>query len=132
MTNPNTCHYCGVGVGEPHTNECKVRQSSAEKSIADRYREWCCDNGSFETLGKYGPEFRIRIDVPLADIVDMMRDADIEPTIEHIHLVLSLMQANHFDDAHGGCPSDDVKGHILETADTLIESCLDDELFDDC
>lgn len=131
MTMNNTCSDCGVAVGQPHTNECQVRHPSAEKSIADRYWDWCCDRDRFDKLGKYGPEFRLRIDVPLDEIVELMREAGVEPTFERIEGVLFDLQANHFDDKHGGCPTDDVKGYIRDTANNVIESWEEQGLYEE-
>ena len=101
-------------------------------SFAKLYSDWCRDNNRFETLGKYGPEVRIRIDVPLDDIVELMKEAGVEVTCERIEAVLSDLQNNYFDDKHGGCPADDVKGYILETANLAIELLEEQGLFEEC
>lgn len=102
-------------------------------TFAERYWDWCCDNNRLETLGHYGPEVRIRIDVPLDDIVRLMREAGVEVTFERVEALLSDLQQNNFDDKHGGCPADGgVKEYILGAASNTIAFWEQDGLFEEC
>lgn len=94
-----------------------------DTSLKEQYYEWCAahPDEDRQTCGKYGPEFRIRVDAPIDGLAEVIRDAGFEPTMERLDLLMREMQGNRFDDKHGGCPAEVVLERILGQASGCIE-----------
>jgi hypothetical protein len=96
-------------------------------SLVDVYYEWCINHSKAhpESSGHYGPEVRIRVDVPIRGLAEMVEEAGYEPTPKRLDLLLGQMQ-ERFNDKHGGCPADAVMDRILgeagETITFIVES----------
>lgn len=102
------------------------------KSLCEQYCEWCNEHSRYEsTLGKYGPELRIRIDVPLQKVADLMLEAGVEPTLWRLAGLLSELQANYFDDPHNGCDGEDVNDYLLYQAASAIDKWVHDDTFNE-
>lgn len=71
--------------------------------------------------------FRIRVDVPVDDLAEMLREAGHAPTPTRLKRLVDEMQSNMFDDKYGGCPAENVMGHITDTAHTCICDWEEDE-----
>ena len=86
-------------------------------TLAQQYYDWCMKhpNPYRDTCGRYGPEFRMRVDAPIDKLAELLREAGYEPTMERLDLLLPAMQ-EQFSDKHGGCPPGEVEGRIVSEA----------------
>lgn len=101
------------------------------EKLAERYHKWCEKHPDRyrDTCGSNGPEFRIRVDVPIYDIAQAIREAGYKPTLKRLDMVLRDLQGNCFDDEDGGCPAGVVKEHIMSSADMSIGDLIDNDYF---
>jgi len=72
----------------------------------------------------------MRIDVPLIELMDMIREAGIEPTPERVENLIAELQ-DRFADKHGGCGAHEVMEYILSTAALVVGEWGDDEHTDE-
>jgi hypothetical protein len=87
--------------------------------------EW---NLEVDIQGKYGPEFRMRVDALIEDIKEVLQESVIEPTPSQLQAFCEALQ-NRFDDEHGGCEAEMVLDHILGTAEIMAVEWTDNEMF---
>ena len=102
-----------------------------DTSLREQYRRWfnAHSDDYRKTCGVYGLEFRIRVDVPIDVLAEMMRDAGVEPTIERLDMLIAEMQ-DQFGDKHGGSPADVVLDRILDQASLCLDELIENEAFD--
>lgn len=120
-------HANDVAKAEPR--EAPGSEERENDKLAERYHKWCEKHPDRyrNTCGSNGPEFRIRVDVPIYDIAQAIREAGYRPTLKRLDMVLRDLQGNCFDDEDGGCPAGVVKEHIMSSADMSIGDLIDND-----
>ncbi len=72
----------------------------------------------------------IRVDAPIEQVADAIRDAGYEPTMVRIDIVAGEMQTR-FDDKHAGCGAEGTAEYIEMTIPSVVEVLIEGGHFDE-